>query len=228
MKSSVRSSFPALRMLALCALLGAASVSLRAETKVAVINLKTVFDGYWKTKQADVQLKDRATDFDKARRGLVDDYQKANEDYRKLVDTANDQAASSDEREKRKKSAEAKLMELREIEQNITQFDRNAREQLGSQQKRMRDTILREIRDLVNTKAKSGNYGLVLDTAAESANQTPIVLFQSGQPDLTDEVLNQLNATAPAGALTGDKVDDKDKEKEKEGDKDSSKDTKKK
>lgn len=218
---------PLLRTLVLCTLLGALATPLRAETKIAVINLKTVFDGYWKTKQADVQLKDRASDFDKARRGLVDDYQKANEDYRKLVESSNDQAASADERDKRKKTAESKLMELREIEQNIGQFDRNAREQLGSQQKRMRDTILREIRELINTKAKAGSYGLVLDTAAESANQTPIVLFETGLPELTDEILTQLNATAPTGALTGDKTDEKDKEKDKADDKDA-KDTKKK
>jgi len=54
---------------------------------------------------------------------------------------------------------------------------------------------------VVNKKARTANYGAVLDSAAESAVGTPIVLFNANLPDLTDEILTQLNATAPAGAL---------------------------
>ncbi len=187
-----------------------------AETKLAVINLKTVFDGYWKTKQADVQLKERQGDLEKARKGLIEDYQKATEDYKKLLDSANDQAVSADEKEKRKKSSESKLLEIRELEQNIQSFDRQMGEQLRTQTKRMRDNILREIREIVDKKAKSGSYNLVMDSAAESVNQTPIVLFTSGAPDLTEEVLNQLNANKPAGVPTGsEKPDEKPAEESK-------------
>ncbi len=34
-------------------------------------------------------------------------------------------------------------------------------------------------------------------TFAESANNTPILLFANGQDDLSSEVLNQLNSRAP-------------------------------
>ena len=189
----------------------------QAQPKIATLNLKTVFDGYWKTKQADIQLKDRQADFDKARKGMLEDYQKANDDYAKLVDSANDQAASAEERDKRKKTAETKLMEIKEIQQSIGAFDRNMNDSLRNQQKRMRDLILRDIREIIDKRARSAGYGMVFDTAAESIAQTPIVLFTTGLPDLTEEVLTQLNATAQTGALTtGDKVDEN---KEKAGDK---------
>lgn len=210
-------------LLSLAVALTLASVA-HAQTKIALVNLQTVFDGYWRTKQADIQIKDRKADFDKARKGLIDDYQKANEDYRKLVEAANDQAVSAEERDKRKKTAESKLLEIREIEQSVNQFDKQALQTLGDQQKRMRDTILREIRDLVNKKAVNGNYGLVLDSAAMTVNQTPVILFTTGLPDLTEEVLTQLNATAPSGAITtGDDAKDKDKDKPKDTKKDDKK-----
>ncbi len=174
----------------------------QAQQKIAVINLRTVFDGYWKTKQSDATVKDRQTEFEKERKKMVEDYQKANEEYRKLSESAADAAVSADERDKRKKTAESKLLEIREIEQSIGQFDRQFRAQISDQIKRMRDNIMREIRELVTTKAKAASYTLVIDTAADSFNQTPVVLFSSGAPDLTDEVLTQLNASAPAGALT--------------------------
>ena len=114
---------------------------------------------------------------------------------------ASDPAVSGDERDRRKKTAEGKLAEIKEIEQNIQQFDRQFRTQISDQIKRMRDNIMREIIDVVTSKAKAGAYNLVLDTAAESVSQTPVILFNSGTPDLTEEVLTELNAKAPPGSL---------------------------
>ncbi|MCX8109098.1 MAG: OmpH family outer membrane protein [Verrucomicrobiae bacterium] len=204
------------RLALVTALVVGLTTAAQAQQKIAVINLRTVFDGYWKTKQSDATVKERQADFEKERKKMVEDYQKANDEYRKLSESAADPAISTEERERRKKSAESKLLEIKEIEQSIGQFDRQFRTQIADQIKRMRDNIMREIREVVTAKAKAGGYTLVLDTAAESLNQTPIVLFSSGAPDLTDEVLTELNANAPAGTLsTSSKPDEQEKEKEK-------------
>lgn len=168
---------------------------------IAVVDLKKVFDGYWKTKQADLNLKERAGELDKKRKDMISDHQKAEAEYKKLIDSASDSAVSIEERDKRKKSAEFKLRELQEIEQSIGQFDRSARAQLGEQQRNHRDKIVTEIREVVNKKARAVGYAAVLDSAAESAVGTPVVLFNASLPDLTEEIIAQLNATAPAGAL---------------------------
>src|SRR3954469_6823853 len=77
-----------------------------AEQKIGIIDLKKIFDGYYKTRQADAALKERVGDADKVMKGMADDYEKARDDYKKLIDSSNDQAVSADEREKRKKGAE--------------------------------------------------------------------------------------------------------------------------
>jgi outer membrane protein len=177
------------------------AMPMQAQTKTGIINLKKVFDSYWKTKQADSQLKERAGEFDKQRKELIDGYQKANEEYQKLLEGANDQTLSTDEKEKRKKSAESKLREIKEIETQVTQFDRTARTTLSEQQRRMRDAILREIQDIISTKSKAAGYTMVWDSAAESANNTPILIYHNGENDISDEVLTQLNANAPAEFL---------------------------
>src|SRR3954468_16453109 len=100
-------------LLAACLFLGLASDA-QAQPKIATVDLRKIFEGYYKTKQADAQLRDRGTDAEKQYKGMLDDYQKANEDYKKLVESANDQAVSSEERDKRKKSAETKVLELNE------------------------------------------------------------------------------------------------------------------
>lgn len=196
-----------------------ASSTAHAQTKVAVVDLKKVFDGFWRTKQADVQLKERAADFEKARLGLIEDYKKANEDFKKLIESANDQAVSADERDKRKKEVEKKQNDLREQENGIRNFDNTSRQSLGEQQLRMRESVLRDIRGVVEEKSRAAGFQIVLDTAATSANQTPIVLFTTllgTENDISDAVLKQLNSNAPPeGAKAEEKKEEKKDDKKK-------------
>ncbi len=183
-------------------LLTALAGTVQAQTpKIALIDLKKTFEKYYKTIQADLQLKERATDSEKVLKGMVEDYQKASEEYKKIIDSANDQAVSADERDKRKKSAEAKVLEIQELEKNIQQFRRQTQGTLDEQKRRLRDQILKVIREEIDKQAKDGNFGLVLDTSAESMNQTPIIVYSANQTDLTDSVLKVLNQNAPPGVL---------------------------
>jgi outer membrane protein len=183
-------------------LFAALSVSAQAQTKIAIVDLRKVFDEYFKTKAADANLKEKATELDKERKNFMDQYGKLREDYKKALDGANDQAVSADEREKRKKTGESKLLEIKELEQTIEQFDRQSRTSLEEQQRRMRDNILKEIQAIITTKAKSGNFSLVVDVASESFNKTPVVLYSNGENDLTTAVLKDLNSSAPLPAPT--------------------------
>src|SRR5664279_6472647 len=186
------------KLVAGCLLASLLSSSACAQTRLATVDLRKIFDGYWKTKQADAALKDRAADIEKDHKTMLDDWKKAKDDDQTLLTDANNQTLSLEERDKRKKSAEDKFKQIKDSEDAIGQYERQARTTLDEQRKRMRDTIVEEIRTAVNGKAKTAGYALVLDTAAESAQNTPIVLFSNNENDMTDGVLAQLNAGAPA------------------------------
>ena len=210
MKNCLRKLIPILLVLVVCC-----SPAL-AQTRIATVDLRKLFDGYWKTKQADAALKDRAADLDKEFKSLGDDYKKTGEEYQKLLASANDQAVSAEERDKRKQSAEAKLKEIKEKQETMGQFERQARSTLDEQRRRMRETILGEIRTQLNAKAKTAGYGLVVDSAAESVNYTPVFLYNNGENDMTDDVLKQLNLGAPLettkpAPAKDEKIDDKKK-----------------
>lgn len=186
-----------LSVLLACGLLATPALG---ESRIAVVDLKKVFDGYWRTKQADTQLKERAADFEKARNGLVEDYKKSNDEFRALVDSSQDPALSADEREKRKKDLEKKQGELREQENSIRTFDQTSRQALSDQQMRMRESVLKDIRSVVEEKARVGGYNLVFDVAATTVNQTPVVMYSTmngTESDLSDTVLKSLNMNAP-------------------------------
>ena len=204
MKKLLRKIVPGLVLITLF------SSSSWAQGHIATIDLRKVFDNYWKTKQADASLKDRAADMEKEHKNMLEDWKKAKEEYTGLLAGANDQAVSTDERDKRKKAAEDKLKYIKETEATILQYEKQAGDTLADQKRRMRDNILGEIRSLLTAKAKTAGYTLVVDTAAETPNGTPIILFSSNENDMTDAILSQLNATAPADTP---KSEDKKEEK---------------
>ena len=171
-----------------------------AQTRIATVDLEQLFKKYYKTQEADAALKERATDFDKEYKGLRDELKKAGEDYQKLLADANDQAVSAEERAKRKKIAEDKLKSIRDSEDTAVQFERNARATLDEQRRRMRDKVLDIIKTSITGRAKAAGYSLVVDTSALTINNTPVVLYSSGENDLTAAVLEQLNASAPVEA----------------------------
>jgi outer membrane protein len=190
---------PGRAVAALVCLLGSLAA---ADLRIAVIDLKKVFDGYWMTKQADAEIKESEGDYRKNRRRLLDEYQRATEEYKKLLEGANDQALAADERAKRKSDAEKKVVEIREIEQSINQFDRTTQQNLEDQSRRMRDRILAKIREVIDAKARSGGITLVIDIAAETVNRTPVILYSNRENELTDTVLAELNAAAPISLPT--------------------------
>ncbi len=189
-----------------------------AQGRIATVDLRKLFDNYWKTKQADASLKERAADIEKDHKTMIEDWKKAKDEYQTLLADANNQALSIEERDKRKKSAEEKFKLIKDNEEAIAQYERQARTTLDEQRKRMRDKIVEEIRGVVKAKATSAGYGTVFDTAAESSSGTPILLYSSNENDLTDSILAQLNAGAPAEApkaeeKPADKQDEKKKDK---------------
>jgi outer membrane protein len=180
-------------------LLGLMQGVAQAQVKIATVDLSRVFTNYWKFKTADTALQDMKTELAKSDKELLDTRQKAIDSYKTLLADANNQVLSTEERDKQKKAAEDKLKEIKDLEQSIEQFERNAKTRLGEQSARMRENLLTEIRATVTSKGKAGNYTFIFDSAAQTSDRTPVLLYSAGE-DITDSVLAQLNASAPIEA----------------------------
>jgi outer membrane protein len=168
-----------------------------AQNKIATVDLRKLFDNYYKTKLAQAAIQERASQLDKDDKSMRDDFNKANDDYQQLLAQENDQAISDDERDRRKQSAADKLKQLEDRKTAIDQYERQAQATLSDQRQRMRDSVLKEIQTAVSAKAQAEGYFLVFDTAAETVNNTAMVVYHGSENDLTDEILKQLNAGAP-------------------------------
>ena len=173
-------------------LLAATAFSATAQTKLATVDLKKIFDGYWKTKQADAALSTRTSELRKELKDMADGLEKAQTDYKQLLDQANDPALSAEERDRRKTAAGEKEKEITSGKTSLDQFQRQADSQLSDQSQRMRSNLLTEIQKAVADKAKAGGYTLVVNSDANEA-----FVYVSPDTDITDAVLSELNAGAP-------------------------------
>ena len=197
------------------ALLLLVSTSAFAEYRIATVDLGRVFTNYWKTKQAQVAIDEKKSDFEKRGKEMMTDFDKAKEEYQKMTDSMNDPAVSSQEREKRKKAVDDKLKDLKDQNDKLNEFSRMADTQIRESLNRTRDNILSDIRAVITSKAKADGYTLVIDTAAQTINQTPVILYSvPNDSDITDAVIKQINAGAPVDLPKSDdkppaKPDDK-------------------
>jgi outer membrane protein len=184
--------------------------SAHAEYRIATVDLGRVFTNYWKTKQAQTAIDEHRTDIEKTGKDMLATFNKAKEDYQKMVDSMNDPAVSAQERDKRKKAADDKLKDLKDQDDALAQFDRASRASLEEQLKRTRDNIVADIRVAVTAKSKADGYTLVIDTAAQTVNGTPVILYSvPGDNDITDAVIKQINMGAPVDVQPAAKPDDK-------------------
>ncbi len=173
-------------------LLAATAFSGAAQTKLATVDMKKVFNGYWKTKQATAALENRKTELRKEVKDMADNLEKAQADYKALADQANDLAISQEERDKRRLAAADKAKEITTSKTALDQFERQADAQLGDQSQRMSGNLVTEIQKAVADKAKASGYTIVINSA-----NTEAFIYVSTDADLTESVLAQLNAGAP-------------------------------
>ncbi len=181
-----------LKIAALSLLLLSASVAL-AQPKIAVVDMKKVFDGYWKTKQLDKKLSGSLQEFNDQQKKMIEQFQAAQKEYLAVKESAKDPALSANEKERRNTEAEEKLQQIRQLENDIRSHKRSGEVRLTEQQVRHKNNLITDIKDTIKVKARSEGFSLVLNTAAVDINQAPIVLFTDGSNDITDDILATLN-----------------------------------
>jgi Skp family chaperone for outer membrane proteins len=181
-------------------LTAAASAEPAPANRIATIDLKKVFDKYYKLDQARKAIEKEQADMDKDYKSLADEAKQAVDDYAKLKADVDDAMISDTERAARKAKADAKQDEVKSYETELQTYQQQASEKLGLDKQRMMDLLMQDIQTAINAKAKAAGFTLVLDTSARVANgaNTAVVLYSNGENDITDEIIKQLNAAAPA------------------------------
>lgn len=163
--------------------------------KVGTVDMKKVFESYYKTKDAEQRINEARNSAKKELEDRMDGYKKATEEVQKLNEEIQKTELSKEAKETKSKQRDEKIGELKIMEREIREFQGTREKQLQEQSVRMRGGIVDEITKVVNDRVKAEQYEIVFDKSGPSLNGVPIVLYAKESYDFTDAVITALNKT---------------------------------
>jgi outer membrane protein len=170
------------------------------QTKFGTVDMKRVFDSYYKTKDAESKINEARNAAKKELEDRMDMAKKLLEEVKKLDEDIQKPELSKDAKEQKSKVRSDKAAELTNMDREIREFQASREKQLQEQSVRMRAGIVDDINKVVADKVKAENFDFVFDKSGPSLNGVPIVLFSRDNYDFTDSVVTTLNKNRSASA----------------------------
>jgi outer membrane protein len=192
------------------------AVTANAQTptgRIVTVDLNKIFTEYYKTPIASAKLKDTAESFNKEQQEMLDNYKKGIDELNKLRDEQDKPEYKAEVREQKRKAVADKLAETQKIQRDIEDYRAGHRKILEDQTQRMRQTVLKEIQDVITKEARDAGYLLVLDKSGNTFNGVPATVFSQDSLDITDDVIKILNKNQPKTTDTPKPADKKDDKK---------------
>ena len=191
----------------------ASSTPALAELRIGTVDMKKIFESYWKTKEAESKMSES--------RGTVKrDLEERNEKLKqlaqrieKLKEEMNKPELSKTGAQAKAKELEAKFNEFNGMRYELQQFQMEKEKALGEQTLRIRNDLVKEIQKLVSDYVATGGYDLVFDVSGYSINNVPVVMYARDAYDFSKPIIDKLNADRPksSGTETPAPVDPKPK-----------------
>lgn len=172
-----------------------ASAHAQSMVKIGTVDMKKVFEGYYKTKDAEQRINEARNAAKKELEERMESYQKGAGEVQKLNTDLGNEALSREAKETKSKARDEKISELKNMEREINEFRATREKQLQEQSGRMRQGIVDDITKVVNEKVKADNYDLVFDKSGMSLNGVSVVMNAKEGYDFTDSVITILNKT---------------------------------
>jgi outer membrane protein len=161
--------------------------------KIGTVDMQRAFKEYNKTKDAEAKVNDAKNAAKKEFDDRTDGYKKALDEINKLNQQLDAPALSADAKAQKAKERDEKIANIKNMEREINEFRQTREQQLQQQAMRMRESIVKEITDLVLERVKSNGMDLVFDKSGQSTNYVPVVLYSKDSADFTTDIIAALN-----------------------------------
>lgn len=161
--------------------------------KVGTVDMQRAFKEYNKTKDAEAKVNDAKNAAKKEFDDRTEGYKKALDEINKLNQQLDAPALSADAKAQKAKERDEKIANIKNMEREINEFRQTREQQLQQQAMRMRESIVKEITDLVLERVKTNGMDMVFDKSGLSTNYVPLVLYAKDSADFTTEIITALN-----------------------------------
>jgi outer membrane protein len=181
--------------------------------KVGTVDMNRAFKEFNKTKDSEKKINEAKDAAKKEYDDRAENYKKALDEINKLNQQLDSPALSADKKTSMAKERDEKIANIKNMEREINDFRQTRERQLQEQAMRMRETLVKEITDVIMDRVKSSGYDMVFDKSGQSTNFIAVVMYAKDSMDFTTDVITALNkrpattttekpATSPAAATT--------------------------
>jgi outer membrane protein len=161
--------------------------------RIATVDLNRVFNEYYKTPMAQGKLKETVDSYTKEQDEMMATYKKGIDELNKLREEQEKSEYTAEVREQKRKAVAEKLAETQKQQRDIEDYRASHQKILQEQTQRMRQTILKEINEVIGKEARDQNYMMVLDKSGNTLNGVPALIFSQDSLEITDDVVKILN-----------------------------------
>ncbi|HEV7406159.1 MAG TPA: OmpH family outer membrane protein [Chthoniobacteraceae bacterium] len=164
-----------------------------AQLRIGTVDMKRVFENYYKTKDAEQRINEQRNVAKKELEDRLETVQKAVAEVRKLDEDIDRPELSATAKEAKKKDRMDKVTAINNQQRENDDFRQTREKQLQEQSVRMREAIVTEINRVVTDRVKSEQYDIVFDRSGPSLNGVPVILYAKESYDFTTDVVTALN-----------------------------------
>ena len=175
--------------------------------KVGTVDMNRAFKEYNKTKDSEKKINDAKDSAKMEYDDRAESYKKALEEINKLSQQLDAPALSADAKTAKAKERDEKIANLKNMEREINEFRQTREQHLQKQAMRMRESIIKEITDIVMERVKTNGFDLVFDKSGLNMNGVQVLLYSKDNMDFTTDVITALNKkpVAPEKPATTEK-----------------------
>ena len=166
--------------------------------RIAVVDLKKVFDKYYKSRIAEEFLKQQTEAVKLHLAQLTREHQQLTNEANRLATNAGNAALDKAARDKAQNDAENLMRQAKTKYAEIQMYLEGRRKELQKLEKSRRKEILADILAEIKKRAAAGNYTYVFDSSGFTNNDQPAILVIPAKHDISDAVIRELNRTASA------------------------------
>ena len=178
-------------IITLMLLLGLTSYA--SDSEIAVVNMEEVYSGYYKTQAQSVRFDKQKEVYKAYSLSLKKQLDSLKKKYELLLEASQNISLKDSVRKDKSIGADTIRMAMRSKEEEIVKYNRSKFEELQKKSVKMREGIIKEIRDVVREVSIINGYKLVIDTSSKSVNGVESVIYFNKNIDITKTISKKLN-----------------------------------
>jgi Skp family chaperone for outer membrane proteins len=169
-----------------------------AELTVVTVSMQKLFDGYYKSTEANQRLESIREQAVSEAQEKERDLQGMAEQIRTMQEELENPMLSDDAKTEKQAELQSIAEEGRRKQAEFQQWQQQTMNNLNQRSQEIRNSLIEEIVKVVNDIAlKDHSADLVFDTSDILGSGVPTVLYADSGLDITDKVMIRLNSEAP-------------------------------